>query len=34
MIDFVNTVRGSDHRWSERHGLMQMALLLPELQVA
>ncbi len=34
LVDYVNTVRASDHRWSERYGTMLLTLLLPELQMA
>jgi uncharacterized protein (DUF1800 family) len=34
LIDYVDTVRASDHRWSERAGTMMLTLLLPELQMA
>lgn len=34
LIDYVNEVRGSDHRWSERYGTLLLTLLLPELQMA
>jgi uncharacterized protein (DUF1800 family) len=34
MIDYVISVRASDHGWSERYGTMLLALLLPELQMA
>ena len=34
LVDFVASVRASDHGWSERYGTMLLTLLLPELQMA
>ena len=34
LVDLVNSVRASDHRWSERYATLLLTLLLPELQVA
>ena len=34
LVDFVKTERASDHRWTERAGLLMIPLLLPELQMA
>lgn len=34
LIDYVNTERNSDHRWTERAGLLMLPLLLPEMQMA
>jgi uncharacterized protein (DUF1800 family) len=34
LIDYVETERASDHRWTERAGLLMLTLLLPEFQLA
>ncbi len=34
LIHYVETERASDHRWTERAGLLMLALLLPEMQMA
>lgn len=34
LIDFVADTRVSDHRWTERAGLLMLTLLLPEMQMA
>ncbi len=34
IVDYVHSVRASNHRWSERYGTFLLTLLLPELQMA
>ncbi|MGH1493415.1 MAG: DUF1800 family protein [Acidimicrobiales bacterium] len=34
LLDFAQTERNSDHRWTERSGLLMLALLLPEMMRA
>ncbi|MGI9599356.1 MAG: DUF1800 family protein, partial [Acidimicrobiales bacterium] len=34
LIDYVERERSSDHRWTERSGLLMLTLLVPELQMA
>ena len=34
LIDYVASERASDHRWTERAGLLMLTLLLPEMQMA
>lgn len=34
MVDFVNQIRTSEHRWMERPGLFFLTLMLPEMQLA